>query len=171
MLTARFLSRLDERWRDLPATALGTARGAPATHLVVLHGSAPVHRLDLHVGPAERRLAPPQARFFGATLVVGIGERVHVVPWPPREPARTIALRAGFVALHHGPDAIYVATGEDVTRLALDGDPCWTSPQLAAAGVRVELVTDDEVVGEALVDPPHGWRPFRLRAADGERDD
>jgi hypothetical protein len=91
---------------------------------------------------------------------------VHLVPPWPGAP-RTLRLRSYFVSLHRAADALYVASGEDVTRVDADGAVRWTSPQIAVDGVRIELLTDDLVSGEADEDPPGGWRPFQLDARDG----
>jgi hypothetical protein len=166
--TVSFRRRLDERWRDAPSHALGApaaGRAAPDVYALVQRGSAPELRLDLYAAPDQLH-AYHQALEIGDLLAVGFGHEVHLVaPWPA--PPRTLRLRSYFVSLHRGADALYVASGEDVTRLDADGAVRWTSPQIAVDGVRVELVTDDVVMGEADEDPPGGWRPFQLDARDG----
>lgn len=45
--------------------------------------------------------------------------------------------------------SIYAVSGEDVARLDLTGDVVWTSPQLAIDGMRLELIDDESISGEA----------------------
>jgi hypothetical protein len=139
--------------------------GAPDLHALVRRGSAPELRLDLYAG-RDQAYVYQQALEIDDLLAVGFGHEVHLVPPWPAAPS-TIRLRSYFVSLHRAPDALYVASGEDVTRVDALGVVRWTSPQIAVDGVRVELITDDEVAGEADEDPPGGWRPFRLDARDG----
>ena len=156
-----------ERWVDVPAHALGAVRtGPPDLHALVQRGSAPEMRLDLYAAAGAQLYVYHQALEIGELLAVGFGHEVHLVPPWPGTP-RTITLRSYFVSLHRAADALYIASGEDVTRVDPDGSVRWTSPQIAADGVRVELITDDEIAGEADEDPPGGWYPFRLDARDG----
>jgi len=167
--TVRFVRALPAGWRDVPAVALGAVRasgGPPDLHALVARGSAPERRLELFADGSEQLYVYQQALLVGALLAVGFGHEVHLVPLDGGE-ARTLRLRSYFASLHRSADALYVASGEDVTRLTLDGDVEWVSPQIAVDGVRVETITDETVSGEAEHDPPGGWRPFRLRARDG----
>lgn len=165
MRTVQFRRALPPGWDAVPALSLGTGGGAPAVHALVRRGSVPELRLALHADAADARAAQ-QALEIGDLLAVGFGHEVHLVPPLPAAP-RTLRLRSYFVSLHRAEDALYVASGEDVTRVDAEGAVRWTSPQIAVDGVRVEMVTDEEIVGEADEDPPGGWRPFRLRAEDG----
>ena len=164
--TVAFRRRADERWLAAPSHALGAAAGgAPALYALVQRGSVPELRLDLHAA-RDQVYAYHQALEIGDFLAVGFGHEVYLVPpWPA--PPRALRLRSYFVSLHRSADALYVASGEDVTRVDADGTVRWTSPQIAVDGVRVELVTDDLVAGEADEEPPGGWRPFQLDARDG----
>ena len=167
--TIRFRPAIDPRWAGVPALRLGadpSGRGTPDLYALVSRASAPEYRLDLYAARGEQAYVCQQALFVESLLVLGFGEAVFVIPWPPGEP-RSVRLRSYFVSLHRAADAIYVASGEDVTRLDLDGNVLWTSPQLAVDGVRIELITDEHVSGEAEHDAPGDWRPFRLRAPDG----
>jgi hypothetical protein len=167
--TVRFRPAIDPPWLDVPALPLGAAaagRGTPDLYALVSRASAPEYRLDLYADGTEQSYVCHQALFVERLLVLGFGEAVFVVPWPPGEP-RTVRLRSYFVSLHRAADAVYVASGEDVTRLDLDGKVLWTSPQLGIDGVRIELINDDVITGEAEHDPAGDWRPFRLRASDG----
>ena len=167
--TVRFRRTIVPPWTEVPALPLGavpSGRGTPDLYALVSRASAPEYRLDLYAALGEQAYVYQQALFAESVLLVGFGEAVFVVPWPPGEP-RAVRLRSYFVSLHRAADAIYVASGEDVTRLDLDGNVLWTSSQLAVGGVRIELITDDIVTGEAEHDPPGDWRPFRLRASDG----
>jgi hypothetical protein len=167
--TVRFRRTIAPPWTEVPALAIGASpsgRGTPDLYALVSRASVPEYRLDLYAAGADEYYFRHQAFFVEQTLLVGFGETVFVIPWPPGE-ARTVRLRSYFVSFHRAADAIYVASGEDVTKLDLDGNVLWTSPQLAVDGVRVELITDEHVSGEAERDPPGDWRPFRLRASDG----
>ena len=167
--TVRFRPAIDPPWTGVPALPLGAvppSRGAPDLYALVSRASAPEYRLDLYAARGEQAYVYQHALFVESVLLIGFGEAVFVVPWPPGEP-RTVRLRSYFVSLHRAADAVYVASGEDVTRLDLGGNVLWTSPQLAVDGVRIELITDEHVSGEAEHDPPGDWRPFRLRASDG----
>ena len=168
--TVRFRRVIDAPWIGIPALSLGavpSGRGTPDLYALVSRASAPEYRLDLYMDGGEQYYFCHQAMFVEGLLLLGFGEEVFVVPWPPGEPRR-VRLRSYFVSLHRAADAVYVASGEDVTRLDLGGNVLWTSPQLAVDGVRIELITDEHVAGEAERDPPGDWRPFRLRASDGQ---
>ncbi len=168
--TVRFQPAIDPPWTNVPALALGavpSGRGTPNLYALVSRASAPEYRLDLYADGAEQHYFRHQALFVESVLALGFGEAVYIVPWPPGDP-RTVRLRSYFISLHRTIDSVYVASGEDVTRLDLGGNVLWTSPQLAIDGVRIELITDEHVTGEGEWDPPGGWRPFRLRASDGK---
>jgi hypothetical protein len=36
-------------------------------------------------------------------------------------------------------------------------------------GIRVELISEDTISGEAEYDPPGDWHPFRIRTGDGQQ--
>jgi hypothetical protein len=166
--TVSFRRALSPRWLDVPSHALGavpSGRGTPDLYVLVQRGSMPERRLDLYAD-GDQAYVYQQALEIGELLAVGFGHEVHLVPPLPNAP-RTLRLRSYFVSLHRAADAIYVASGEDVTRLDEDGTVRWTSPQIAVDGIRVELINDDLVAGEAEHDPPGGWRPFQLDARDG----
>jgi hypothetical protein len=164
--TVLFRRIAPERWSHVPAHALGAVRsGPPDLFALVQRGSVPELRLDLYAAHDQLHVYQ-QALEIGELLAVGFGHAVHLVPPWPGAP-RTLRLRSYFVSLHRAADALYVASGEDVTRVDADGTVQWTSPQIAVDGVRIELLTDDVVAGEADEDPPGGWRPFQLDARDG----
>ena len=170
--TVRFRVTLAAPWPEVPSLALWAVppgRGTPDLYALVSRASAPEFRLDLYADRAAQLYVCHQALFVGDLLAIGFGHAVHLVPWPPGgAPPRALRLNSYFVSLHRAADAVYVASGEDVTRLSLGGEVVWTSPQLAVDGVRVELISDQTLSGEAEHDPPGDWRPFRIRVTDGQ---
>jgi hypothetical protein len=141
--------------------------GTPDLFGLVFQASAPELRVDLYADRSTQLYVYQQGLFFAELLAIGFGHEVHLVSFSEEAP-RTLRLSSYFVSLHRASDAVYVVSGEDITRLNLDGDVVWTSPQLAVDGIRVELISEDILSGEAEHDPPGDWRPFRIRTEDGQ---
>jgi hypothetical protein len=165
----RFQPTVSEPWLDVQSLALGAVppgKGTPDLYALVYRASAPELRIDLYADRSTQLYVYQQGLFFEEILAIGLGHEVYLVSFA-EGPPRTLHLNSYFVSLHRASDAVYVVSGEDITRLNLDGDVVWTSPQLAVDGIRVELISEDTLSGEAEHDPPGDWRPFRIRTDDG----
>jgi hypothetical protein len=166
----RFQSTVAAPWLDVPSLTLGAvprSEGTPDLFALVFQASAPELRIDLYADGSTQLYVYQQGLFFGDLLAIGFGHEVHLVSFSG-EASRTMRLNSYFVSMHRASDAVYVVSGEDITRLDLDGIVVWTSPQLAVDGIRVELIEEDVLSGEAEHDPPGDWRPFRIRTNDGQ---
>lgn len=139
----------------------------PDLYALIARASAPELRVDLYADRGQQRYVYQQGLFFDDMVAIGFGDEVHLVPLSEGAP-RTLRLNSYFVSLHRQAESVYVVSGEDVTRLDLAGDVVWTSPQLAIDGIRLELIDDESISGEAEHDPPGDWRPFRIRVSDGK---
>jgi hypothetical protein len=168
--TIRFQPTVSARWLHARSVAVGAVpagRGTPDLYALITRASAPELRVELYASRAEQTYVYQQGLFFDDMVAIGFGHEVHLVPLSEGAP-RTLRLNSYFVSLHRQAESVYVVSGEDVTRLDLDGDVVWTSPQLAIDGIRLELIDDESISGEAEHDPPGDWRPFRIRVSDGK---
>lgn len=168
--TIRFQPTVSARWLHARSVAVGVVpagRGTPDLYALIARASAPELRVDLYADRGQQRYVYQQGLFFDDMVAIGFGDEVHLVPLSEGAP-RTLRLNSYFVSLHRQAESVYVVSGEDVTRLDLAGDVVWTSPQLAIDGIRLELIDDESISGEAEHDPPGDWRPFRIRVSDGK---
>lgn len=82
----------------------------------------------------------------------------------------TVHLGLGFGYFGHlypTPDYLLIASGERLFRMEPDRAILWRTAVLAADGVLVHNCGPPVIVGEAEQDPPGGWAPFAVSAADG----
>ena len=133
---------------------------------MISRASAPELRVDLYADRTRQLYVYHQGLFVGDLVLLGFGNELHLVPLAGGT-SRAVALSSYFVSLHRQADSVYVVSGEDITRLNLEGQVVWTSPQLAVDGIRLELIGEELISGEAEHDSPGDWRPFRIRVADG----
>jgi hypothetical protein len=155
-------------WTNVPVTALGAVpagRGTPDRYVLVANSGTPLRRFDVY-GSSDESHYRESVLLFGDVIAIGFGERVYTARIGKGEP-RILRLRSYFSEFYRASDAVYVASGEDVTRIDLSGNVVWTSPAVAVDGVTIESVGPDVISGAGEHDPPGDWRPFRIRTTDG----
>lgn len=140
--------------------------GTPDYYVVVFQDDKPVLRVDIYQFGSEDCSAFQDAIVWRDNLVVGVGTNVHAVSLLDRS-VTTTALESYYGHLYPTPDYLLVASGERLYRMEPDRSVLWTSELLAIDGVVVHEAGPVVVYGDAEWDPPGGWRPFALFAADG----
>lgn len=168
MYRVAFRDCLEPPWTHLAPLALGAvpaARGTAGAFVVVEVDDEPLLRVDLYCGPAC--FAFEDATVWAGLLVIGWGERLHLVDLATRE-ATLIELEGYFGHLYATTDHLLVASCDRVLRIARDRSVVWRSPPVGIDGVIVDDVLDGVISGQGEWDPPGGWMPFRLDLATGE---
>jgi hypothetical protein len=123
----------------------------------------PVLRVDVYAFP--RDCFPfEDALVWRDNLVIGFGSHVHAMA--NRAPS-LVTLNSYFGHLYPTPEYLLIASGDRLRRLEPDGSVLWTTEVLAVDGVVVNDPGPPLIRGEAEHDPPGGWQPFALSAADG----
>jgi hypothetical protein len=112
------------------------------------------------------------AKTWHQLLVIGWGCGYYIIQLEDdtytRHPVATyfgsIATGAEF---GRGDDFLLILCGERITRINDDGTIAWVSEPVGLDGVTVSGVKSGIVDGDGEWDPPGGWKPYRLRLADG----
>ncbi len=105
------------------------------------------------------------AQYWRGFLIVGWGDAFYVI-----DPKSSSVIRHNLGTYFgdiHADDALLIASAERVVRVARDGTIAWTSEPVGIDGVTLSDVSPDFVAGSGEWDPPGGWKPYRLRMADG----
>lgn len=166
--TARIEDAVSPPWTNVPATPLGAVpagRGTPDKYVLVANAGTAIRRFDVYLSSDEHNFRE-SVLLFDEAIAIGCGEHTFIARIVGGEP-RTVRLRSYFSEFHRATDAVYVVSGEDVTRLDLSGAVVWTSPPIGVDGVIVESIGPDFISGVGEYDPPGDWRPFRIRVNDG----
>lgn len=107
-----------------------------------------------------------QAVVWRDLLVVGYGSHVHAISISSRTVV-SVALDSYFGHLYPTEGYLLIASGEELLRMEPDGAILWRASGLALDGIVVHDPGPPVVMGECEWDPPGGWKPFAILAADG----
>jgi len=168
MLTATLSMTVAEEWRRVESVTVGRVppgQGTPDRFVTVRNGAQPLLRVDVY---ADDEDASPfsDVSIWHGHAVVGFGHHVHAVSLAQRA-VTTIQLDSYFGNLYPTRDYLLVASGVRLFRIEPDVCLGWTSEPLGIDGVVVTDPGPPVIHGQGEWDPPGGWRPFSLSAADG----
>lgn len=169
-LHVRMSAAIDAVWSRVEPVRVGNVTptlGTPPLFVTVTDEDEPLLRVDVYSIGAEY-FASQDAIVWRETLIVGYGGHVHAVSLGDRSTV-CIPTEPYFGSLHPTQDYLLIASGERLLRLEPDRSILWTSETLGLDGVVVQDPGPTVVRGEGEWDPPGGWRPFALLAADGRR--
>ncbi|MEZ4301475.1 MAG: dual specificity protein phosphatase family protein [Polyangiaceae bacterium] len=158
---------LEEPWRSVTPVIAGrkSASGKePHCHIGTHHRGARV-RVEVHVDPDEHCFRE-QAMLVGGALFIGAGSGLIFVDLATRE-VQYLHLDSYFGHLYRLDDGVLAASGRSLHRVGMDGRAQWTAADIACDGVLVHEIRDGVIHGEAEMDPPGGWQPFRLSLDSG----
>lgn len=167
-MDARISEVIDDGWLWIEPVRVGGVPARPGTpdrYVTVSDGDFPVLRVDVYALPDDC-FAFEDALVWRGNLVIGFGSHVHVIAIASRVPSR-VALGSYYGHLYPTPDYLLIASGDRLFRLEPDGSILWTTESLAIDGVLVNDPGPPLIRGDAEHDPPGGWRPFAVSAADG----
>jgi hypothetical protein len=101
-------------------------------------------------------------------VLIGFGSYVHAISLEDHSVV-TLELGAYYGYFYPTPGYLLIASGERLFRMEPDRSILWKSAVLAVDGVLVHDAGPPHVRGDGEWDPPGGWEPFSLDAADGRR--
>jgi len=165
-LHARMCTDVDPEWSSVDFVRVGSvpvALGTPQLYVVVADDEDPVLRVDVYSDPDC--FAFQDAILWRGNLVIGFGSHVHAVALADHSVV-SIALEMYFGHLYPTDDYLLLASGTRLHRMEPDRSISWTSEPLGIDGVVVDQ-RGPTIRGEGEWDPPGGWRPFAVMAADG----
>ena len=167
-LLARMSPVIDGDWLSIDPVRVGrvpASVGTPACYVTVSDAGEPVLRVDVH--PCDPDCYTFQdAIVWRGNLVVGFGSYVHAISVADRSTV-TLALKGYFGYLYPTPDYLLIASGEQLLRMEPDRSILWESC-LGIDGVVVHEPGPPVIRGKGEWDPPGGWEPFSVSAADGK---
>jgi hypothetical protein len=174
-LFVRMSEFLDTEWLRIDPVRVGlvppTLR-TPDLYVTVTDEDAAVLRdalilrVDVYVDDGAECLTFNDAIIWRRNLIVGFGNHVHAISMEKRD-AVTIALDEYYCGLYPTSDYLLIASGDRLFRMEPDRSVLWISDFLGIDGVVVNDPGPPVVRGEGEFDPPGGWRPFAVLAADG----
>jgi hypothetical protein len=167
-LLATISGTIDADWLRVAPVRVGrvpSGVGTPACFVTVAENDDPVLRLDVYAHEPDC-YAFQDAIVWRDNLIVGFGSYVHAISISRRS-AITVALGSYFGQLYPTDEYLLVASGERLFRMEVDRSILWTSAPLGIDGVVVHEAGPDVIRGEGEWDPPGGWQPFTVMAADG----
>ena len=107
-----------------------------------------------------------EAVSWAGWVAIGLGYAVYLLD-PVTRAVRTIRLPFYFENFIESDEWLLAVSGAGITRLNPRGEVDWENAEVAVDGVTVEDVVDGVIRGDAEMDPPGGWRPFRVDLASG----
>ena len=165
---AELARSIDPPWLSVTVVRVGPIpRGEPTPDrfVTISRNQRPFMRIDVY-SPCRGRSPFSAAIVWNGLVVVGLDYDVHLVSLAGTV-ACTISLDSYFASLHPQESDLVVATGGRVYSVSKDARTLWRSELLAFDGVTISLVTDDVIEGQAAIDPPDDWQPFRLDRRTG----
>ena len=167
-LFARMSAVVETEWLSADSLRVGgvpAALGTPDLYVTVADDENPVLRVAVYAyGPDC--FAFQDAIVWRGNLIIGFGSHVHAVSLADRSVV-SIALESYFGHLYPTGDYLLVSSGARLFRMEPDRSILWASEPLGIDGVVVGEPGPTVVRGEGEWDPPGGWRPFAVFAADG----
>jgi hypothetical protein len=170
--TVSLLARISEvvdteslRVESVRVGRVPAAVGTPDRYVVVAEDDRPLLRVDVYAHHPDS-FAFQDAIVWRDNLIVGFGSHLHAVSLTDRS-VITVPLESYFGHLYPTADYVLLASGERLLRMEPDRTILWRSERLGIDGVIVRDPGSPVVRGEGEWDPPGGWRPFAVFAADG----
>lgn len=168
MLMSRMSGTIDADWLRVVPLCVGrspSGAGTPVCFVTVAENDDPVLRVDVYAHEPDC-YAFQEAIIWRDNLIVGFGSYVHAISISRRS-ASTVALESYFGHIYSADEYLLLASGERLFRMEVDRSILWRSDHLGIDGVVVHEAGQDVIRGEGEWDPPGGWRPFAILAADG----
>lgn len=170
MISAHIVHGVPEAWRDAPLAVIGRepSGGDALGHCSVCF-TTPTRRgrIVIHVDGDEYCFRE-DVLVVGSAIFVGAAERVAIVDADSLE-AREVQLDSYFGYFTALPRGVLVASGRSLYRVELNGRVRWHCADLGIDGVLVTVIDNGVVGGEAELDPPGGWKPFRVDLETGAK--
>jgi hypothetical protein len=158
---------VEEPWLKISSMTVGrvpTGRPTPDAYVTVERDGAAHLRIDAY---AQGSSAFTELIFWQRFLVLAWTDIVHLIDIDART-VRDVPCKDYFGHLYSFPDHLLIASGQELIRCDAGGNELWRRDWLGIDGVIIDEVRPDGViVGQGEWDPPDGWRPFRVRLADG----
>jgi hypothetical protein len=154
---------------SVPLRIGGDWRATPERYVTVTEDDGrPLLRVDVYA------YEPDSFDFQAAIvwqrhLVIGFESHVHAMSMSDHSVV-TLYLGGGFeyfCDLYPTPNYLLIASGRRLFRMQPDRSILWRSELLAVDGVVVHDEGPPIIRGDGEHDPPGGWLPFKLSAADG----
>lgn len=168
VLDAKISEVIDALWLRCEPVRVGSVPrglGTPDRYVLVSDGDVPIVRVDVYAHPVDC-FPLEDALVWRDNVVIGFGCHIHAVSLSNRAWC-TIALGSYYGHLYPTPDYLLIASGERLLRMEPDRAILWTTELLAVDGVLVDDPGPPVIRGQAEHDPPGGWQPFAVHAADG----
>ena len=169
MITVRTSNVIDHPWLGMEPLQIGTipTRGpTPDEYLLVSKDGHPLLRID-SFRESEECFLRDEAVEWHHWLVIGTGERVHMINIPTME-HRVHHLASGFESLRLHPAYLLAISCGDIAKIGPDGDVLWTArPDGTGMGLVVKTVADGVITGEAEWEMGEDWRPFEIELESG----
>jgi hypothetical protein len=159
---------IGSEWLHLTPVRVGkipSGQGTPDCYVTIVDGDRPSLRVDVYAyGPDC--FAFTDAIIWRDNLIIGFGSHVHAIALADRSSV-TVALGDYYGHFYPTPSYLLVASGTRLFRMEPDRSILWATEPIAIDGVVIHDAGPPVVRGEAEQDPPGGWEPFTISAADG----
>lgn len=159
---------IGHEWLQLPPIRVGRlpqGRGTPDRYVTFADDKQSLLRVDVYAyGPDC--FAFEEAIIWRGNLLIGFGSHVHAVALSDHSTV-TVSLDAYFGHLYPTPEYLLIASGERLLRMEADRSILWKTDTLAIDGVVIHDAGPPIIRGDAEHDPPGGWEPFTISAANG----
>ena len=154
-------------WERVPVLAVGEVpSGTGTAELYLLAEADDGTRLRIHWYGGVVARVHQEAAWWGRWIVLGCGEAAYLID--PRSLAvRSIPLPFYFQQIHAGDEYLLLLSGAGITRIGPSGEVEWENPHVAVDGITIADIRDGMIQGDAEMDPPGGWVPFRVDLATG----
>jgi hypothetical protein len=148
MLRVSYQPSIASPWINMPPLRLGkipSGLGTADLFVTIAEEDRPVLRVDLYAGDISAPFRDAIA--WGERVFVGYGDSVYAID-PHARSGSTVVLGSYFAAFYTGKDYLLVASGQELLRLAPQGEVMWRASELGVDGV---IVTGVEAAGG------HSW--------------
>lgn len=118
-------------------------------------------RYEYHVSPFKEAILSQNI------IAVGHEENFYLYDIVTKNQLINLMLDGYFGHLYMKEDLFYVADANGLHCIKKDGNVLWANNLLGIDGVFINEFTSDQILGEADIDPPGGWRDFTLDRKTG----
>ncbi|MCR5861834.1 hypothetical protein LRS05_06635 [Flavobacterium sp. J372] len=113
-------------------------------------------RYEAHTGPFR------DAIIHENVLAVGHEEHFYLFDIVAKRCLLTIHLSGYFGNLFMHQHEFYICDANGIRCVDLSGSVIWNNDRLAIDGIFITEFTSNQILGEAEIDPPGGWKDFVL---------